>query len=358
MASIRTQTSFRGVRTSVLATFAMLWPAAAWGARLPISIEVAIERGAAGATTPQWARMLGEIGLSPVRMRSATRSDVPSVETIETAGNTQYRVVGVLASGNVLQLPGGRFSQHDLVGLREYFEGLPLQLQEAGVERGMFDLTEADFKQVFADYSKLVTEPTQGAKPADVFSRLSERLSIPIDINATDRRALNEGKPVAQEWEGFALGTALVGVLRESGLALVPSQPPGEPLTLNIAPLNKFDTWWPVGWKPEKPARTIVPAMYKITTIEIAGYTLDRALKALEKPLGATIVYDHVILARREIDPTAINVELPRTKTSIRRAVDRTLSRARINGEFRVDERGRAFTWVTKRGKDSPRATN
>ncbi|MEM9658665.1 MAG: hypothetical protein AAF961_09920, partial [Planctomycetota bacterium] len=76
-------------------------------AELPIQIEVAMERGAGGGVAPQWAKLLGELGLSPVRLRGATRNDRPAVETIKFADGERLKVTGVLNRRNQLELPGG-----------------------------------------------------------------------------------------------------------------------------------------------------------------------------------------------------------------------------------------------------------
>lgn len=325
---------------------------------LPIDMQVAIEPGAPGHLVPQWAKLLADVGVPNARLRSATPSDRPSVEAIDSRGAKRYRVVALLNRRNQIELPGGRFSQADRARLKKFLLELPARTDDTGVERGRFDLTQPEFERVFLDLSKINKASTQGVKPMSAASQLAAQLSTPIAFDPGVADVLRAAKPLTQQWRGAALGTALAGVLREAGLAIVPEQPRGKPLQLRVAPLGQLEEWWPVGWKPEASGRKVAPQMHQSKEIEIAGYSLDAALQALEGPLGVPIYFDQLIVDRRKLDLSATQVKLPRSRSMIRRAVDRILSQGRLAGELRVDEAGRPFYWVTQYGKDSPRATN
>jgi hypothetical protein len=53
---------------------------------------------------------------------------------------------------------------------------------------------------------------------------------------------------------------------------------------------------------------------------------------------------------------TKIEVKFPNRKTYVRRAFDHVLSQGRLTGEFRVDEAGRPFYWITQLGPHIPKA--
>ena len=96
--------------------------------------------------------------------------------------------------------------------------------------------------------------------------------------------------------------------------------------------------------------------MFRITTIEIKGYTLAQTLVAMAPHMGVPMVVDQRTLTSLEIEPETIRVNVPRKKTYVKKAVDQVLSQSRLGGELRVDEVGRPFYWITQFGKLSRRA--
>jgi hypothetical protein len=143
--------------------------------------------------------------------------------------------------------------------------------------------------------------------------------------------------------------------LRTAGLLLAPVATDGQPVTLRVVALAPNQQCWPTGWKPAGSPRTLVPAMYRFTTVEIEDYPLEQALEALAPHAGIPLVVDAHMVARRRIDMAA-KVKYPAEKTYIRRALDRILAQGRLAGELRVDEAGRPFYWITQWGPESPRA--
>jgi hypothetical protein len=100
----------------------------------------------------------------------------------------------------------------------------------------------------------------------------------------------------------------------------------------------------------------MAPAMYRFTTIEISGYTLAKAIEALTPHMGVPLLFDQRIIAERSIDTAKIEVKFPNRRTYVRRAFDNVLSQGHLTGEFRVDEAGRPFYWITQPGP--PRTTS
>ena len=128
--------------------------------------------------------------------------------------------------------------------------------------------------------------------------------------------------------------------------------PPGE-LHLEVAAYERDAEVWPIGWKPEGSPRELSPQLYEALNIEIENYTLATALTALGPRLQVPVIMDQWILDRLEIRPAEIQVKLPKKKTTLKSAVDRMLSQARLAGEIRTDDSGAPFLWVTQYGADS-----
>jgi hypothetical protein len=346
-------------RFDVLVVAAMagwLAPAVGVQAALPVELEVAADMGAPLGAMQEWGRLLSEMDLAKLRLRGRTRADEPALSVTGEGEARRYHVVGILNRRDELVLPGGRFTQGDAARLKKFLEELPDRTDEAAIDRGMFGLTKEGFEALFADFSAVVAESTKGVAPADAVAAIAKDLKTPLHFDQSARAALAAARPLTVELQGMSRGSALAAALRPAGLALAPEEPRGQPAALRVVPIAPGVLTWPIGWKPEATPREAAPAMYQFRNIEIEGYTLAQALEALAAPFGAPIIMDERVLAAREIDPAKVQVKLPRRKTYLRRAVDQILSQARLAGELRVDEAGRAFYWVTQFGEDSPRA--
>ena len=325
-------------------------------AALPIDLEVAVVQAAPFGAMQEWGKRLNELGLAGVRLRGANAGDKPSITPIGAGPAQRFRVVGVLNNRDQLNLPGGAFGQGDMARLKQFFEALPAKEAERGIERGVFGLTRPQFEQLYDDLSLIVTSPTKGVPLPALLGSLSDKLSVPLQIDDDAQGPLARAKPLGVELKDMSLGTVLAIALRTAGLGLLPEQPPGKPFVLRVVRTTDKLDCWPIGWKPEQTPRQMAPAMYRFTTIEISGYTLAKAIEALTPHMGVPLLFDERIIAERKIDITKIEVKFPNRKTYVRRAFDNVLSQVRLTGEFRVDEAGRPFYWITQLGPHIPKA--
>jgi hypothetical protein len=337
----------------VAATAAVAKPAAA---ALPIDLEVAVVQAAPLGAMQEWGRLLSEMDLAGVRLRGAHAGDKPTIAPVGTGPAQRFRVLGVLNQRDQLILPGGAFGQGDVAKLKAFFEGLPLQVAEQGVERGIFGLTKPQFEQLYSDFSIPVADSTKSILPQIAVAAMTRELSIPLEMSAEARAALAHAKPLDLDLKGVSTGTALALALRSAGLALVPEQPPGKPFIVRVVPIEPRQFSWPVGWKPEKGPMQMAPGMYRSTTIEITGYKLGKALEAFAPHMGIPLIVDHYAVNQMERDFREADVKFPNRKTHVRRAVDSILAQGRVSGELRVDEANQPFYWITKFGPTSPRA--
>jgi hypothetical protein len=346
----------RRYATTVIASLSILLIAGAAGAAIPVELEVATDAGAPPGTMQEWGRVLAEMDLARLRLRGRGRADEPSLKITGEGASRRYLVLGIINRRGELLLPDGRFTQGDAAQLKKHFADLPEVVEEAAIERGRFGLTKPGFEALFQDFSAPAPSSTKGKPLAEVIAVASRGLKTPLEIDAAARAAINAAPPLDAELEGMSRGTALALAFRLAGLAMVPAEPRGQPVTLRVVPEGKNVQGWPAGWQPAKVGRVVAPAMYRFTVIEIEGYTLARALAALEPHMTVPLVFDQRVLTARKIDPATVNVKLPKGKIYIRRAVERILSQGRLSGELRVDEADRLFYWITQFGDDSPRA--
>ena len=337
----------------VFLAFALLC-SVAWGA-LPIDLEVAAMQDAPFGAMQQWAPLLGQMDLGSVRLRGFHAGDKPAIEAVSAGSAMRYRILAVLNRDDQLVLPGGRFGQGDKARLKEFFAELPRREEEKHIERGLFGLTKPQFAQIFADLEPPVEQLTQGAAPQSLVAALAAGFRTPLEYEGDAQTELAAAPPLTGELRGLSTGTVLAAALRNAKLALAP-QLEGERVTFRIRAPDPAVAAWPVGWKPERVDRQVAPGMYRVTMIEIEGYTLAAAIEALGPHMGVPLVFDERILRERKIDPATKKVKFPRGKSSLRRAFDMCLSQGSLAGELRVDEAGKGFYWITQWGPDSKRA--
>jgi hypothetical protein len=315
-----------------------------------IDLEIAIMPNTSITAPQEWAKRLGDMGIERVQIRSMHGREKPSTKMSDDG--TRVDVLAVLTGQEELIFADRRFRVGQTAELRTYIETLPEQIVEAGIVRGPFRLTEQEFNTVMTELGKPLSGSTRGKTSRDLLDDAKNIIRLPIEEHAAARALLKTGKPIAAELNKLSLGTALVIALRNDGLTLRPVHVPGG-LQIVVEPYKRGQEVWPAGWKAEQSPRLVAPKLFESLNIEVQGYTLAKALTALEPRLGVPVVMDEWVLAEQEIAPEKISVKLPAKKTFLKNAVDKLLSQARLASEIRIDDAGTAFLWVTQYGPDS-----
>jgi hypothetical protein len=258
-------------------------------------------------------------------------------------------VLGILTAREELRLPGGSFRANDQEQLAHYFARLAAEGPASlTAPRGRFGLTEKQFTAVYADLAQTVDFPTKDLLPRAILERLQTKLSLPLSIDASANHLLRSATPIQVNLRGLSAGTALAIALRSGGLALRPEKSLGEPLALRVAPVDAEADAWPIGWEPDQPPRNLAPVLFESLNVEIDGYTLAETLEAIGRRIKIPLLFDRAALAKHQIDPAAVNIALPPTRTYYKRVLDRVLAQAHLAGELRVDEAGTPFYWITR----------
>ncbi|MEM8947202.1 MAG: hypothetical protein AAGD11_18660 [Planctomycetota bacterium] len=324
-------------------------------AALPIDLEVAQESGVPLTAPQSWASTLGRLDLGSVRLRSARGGERPQIKVTKLGSSNRYRVVGILTARNELVLPERRFRLNDRKGMETYFQRLPAQADHDQDERGRFGLTEAQFREIYAEFAKPTGFSTTEFGVAEIVRHAEQQLFS--FVHSEGVTGLRSDRTLPVELHRLSLGTTLAYALRCEGLMLRPEQLPGESLRIVIEPYNAKRDSWPIGWKPAVSSRRSAPQLYEKRNIEIQGFTLSQALSALGPALQMPVVIDQWILRQQDIDPSQVDVVLPKKRTYLKSAVGKLLSQGRLAEEVRVDELDQPFLWVTRFGKNSPQAT-
>jgi hypothetical protein len=335
--------------------------AAAASAAAPIVLELATGSGLQITAPQEWLQLLTSLGIDDVQIRSAHADDEPKLENRGTEDRPRYHVVGILSAGEVLHLPGGTFRASDRDRLKEYLTRLAAEGAEGTTAfHGRFGLTEKQLAVVRADLAQPIDFATKGQPPRAILNRLQPKLTLRFAPDGDADRILRDAEPAQDEVKGLTVGTGLAMILRSYGLALRPEKSLGEATAYHIAlapasasgrdpqTSSKETDSWPVGTQWDKSPRDLAPVLMEFVNVEIDGYTLTEAVDAVAPRIKLPIYWDHAALAAAHIDPAAIKVAVPKTRTYYKRVLDRVLAQARLAGQLRTDEAGTPFLYITR----------
>ncbi len=332
-------------------------------AAAPIELELATQQGLQITAPREWLQLLTAIGIDNVRIRGAQKGDEPAAANRGTAERPRYYVLGILTPRDQLRLPGGTFGRGDRARIKDFFDRLAADGAESlTVPRGRYGLTEQELAAVLADLTQPIDFETKGLPPRVMIDRLQGKLALKFAVDSEADVVLRTDKPFGDELKGVTIGTGMAMLLRTYGLLLRPEKSRGRAVAYRITVADvdtlaqstlgkesdKNPTNWPIGWEPDAAPVKLVPSLFEQLNAEIDGYTLTETLSAIGPRVKVPLYLDHAALTASKIDPTAIKVKLPRTRTTYQQVLNRVLAQARLGTSLRVDESGRPFVWITR----------
>ncbi|HEV3340749.1 MAG TPA: hypothetical protein VG125_10350 [Pirellulales bacterium] len=334
----------------LLATaFAAIGEAAQGQAR--VELELATSSAFPATAQQEWYRLLSELGVDGLRIRKAQSEDKVEVKVAGSKQAPVYRVVGRLASGNQLELPGGKFALHDRAGLSKWLAKLRAEGPEASGGGGAttpFGLNAKQLAAANADLAAPVAFDTKGITPAEFLEKLAPALKYPLNVDRATKQRLAHAEPIGDQLQGLASGTALAYALRSQGLGLLPRIGETKKLEYAVVKPGGAQAAWPVGWplQDRKPI-DLLPELFEHRNAEIDDFPLAETLEAICDKLKTPVLYDHYALARQGIDAAKVNVKFPASRTWYAKVLEKVLHQAKLKGEWRVDEAGKPLLWVT-----------
>jgi len=311
-----------------------------------VEIELAVDPRLPPLTQHEWARELGRMGITRVRIRTAFPSDQPKVEVLPTSPQPTYRVIGIINNSNELVVPGARFSIRQLGGFVRWIDELRTSGPPESRPRTVaFGLDLVRFQLVKQDLAQPVAISTLGRNSREIVDQLLAKLHNPV---VWDERAksLLSSHEVNEELKNSASGTVLAYLLRYDGLALVP-RGDVQGVKYWIVRGGPNVACWPVGWPPEEGESTAVPQLLEFLTVNIQNVNIRAVLQSIESRLGLVALFDYPALVRYGIDLEKTSINIPQTKTTYSQIIKRSLFQAKLKGEVRVDDAGKPFLWIT-----------
>ncbi len=312
-----------------------------------VQLEIAVDPRLPPTTQQEWMRRLAAAGIERMRLRTGLPDERPEIRALGD-DPPDYAVRAIITSANELLEPGVRFRAAEAEQLKKWLEDLLEQgPPDARPQRTPLGVDIIRFQAIHQDLARPVTFSTANRPRGEVFSALVKMTKFAVVADPVVRNKIGED-PVTAELQGFALGTALAYLLRSKGLALVP-RADAAATTLVVLPARKGMAAWPVGWPPEGPETESLPKLLEFLTVDITNSPISEVVQAVSQRIDLPYLWDDVALARFGLRPEEALVNVPQTKTTHYRLLKQTLFQAKLRGEIRLDEAGRAFLWITSR---------
>ena len=314
------------------------------------SIEIASAARPQATAPRRWVQLLTDLGVGNVRLRGMQPGDAPKAEDFGTADSPRVRIVAILNSKNELLVPGKKLRLSDQETIKAYLERAGKDgAQSVTAARGKFGLTKEEFTKLFNQLKRPLALPTRDKTLQAIIDANQNGVTLPITIDPTLRSVLKVEPEGLAEVKDLSRGTALAVLVGGEGLVLEPIKEPGKPVGLKLVNQHDAKHSWPVGYDIQQSPRETCPKLFEQINVEIDGYTLAEAVKAVSAQIeGLPIVWDRFALRSNGIIPETQQVKLARTKTFYKRIIDRLLFQARLSGDLRIDETGTPFYWISK----------
>ena len=294
--------------------------------------------------------MLQQVGAD--RVISQRRGGAKAaIDEKETGDQITIRVQGFIDRDRLV-LPGGKFRLRQTAEIRDLLQKFRDDGGEVTLsEKKAFGLTAKQLVWVHAKLAQPVEFSTRGKPAAEVVRQLSEQSGLEVVKDEAVRRALASGETIRDELQGLSTGTALAAALRPLGLVVEPHRVQGNDIQLHLRAFEESDEHWPVGWPSQQVPIKTEPRLFEEMPIQISNFPMGQVIDAVQQKAGVPFLLDHNSIARDGVDLAATKVTVVESQITLTRLLSKVLrqSRPRMAHELRVDERGKAFLWISPR---------
>lgn len=311
-----------------------------------VDLELAMDGVPDFAVVRKWVDLLQKAGFKNVRARSIKPTDKPEVKPVGKGDNQLYIVTGIL-SGTKIILPNGSIRYGDLEGAKDWLAKLSGDgVDNLTAEKGAYGLTKEQIVKIYDELSKPVTLSTKDRATKDVIRGISQVWKVRVGVDTNARQSLFSDQPYAGELKGLTSGSAMAMVLKSVGLVMYPKKPVGGEVQIMISQHKKDQEFWPTGWALETNPGKAAPELFNELDVEIKATEISKTLGAIAGRLKTPILIDYGEIQRRGLSLEK-RVNIPPGKTFYKKIIDRALSQGGLRSEFRTDEAGKVFLWVT-----------
>ena len=313
-----------------------------------LEIEILMQKGATALSAQTWARSFESIGRE-VRLRQPIGGESSKVTETRVAGVRRVKVVGELDSQGRILIDGSTFSPSQTTKLKEYIDDLAI-FGSQGSPKGKpaWGLQKEKFEEVYDALTGPVKEDSRGKSWVEVLPMIQQD-RYPIKFSTDIEKSLaKSSQKVRNEVRGLSRGTAAASVLSEFGLGFAPERNPKGEVELRAADLDQMQQPWPVGWPvdAETSRDKVVPELFKFEPIEFKEMSLGEFFPAVEAKAGLPILVNSYGCAKEKVKMEA-RVSVKPKKTFLASVISQAASPNFLKNEYRSDERGRGFVYIT-----------
>lgn len=320
------------------------------GTKTTVTVELLTGRLGGGLDAQEWGRLLRDIGFTG-RIRQERATDKLGVFETTRGPLRSIRVVGRIERDGSVRFGDRRLRKNDAARLKEWLVELQTFGQQGAPEgQPLWGLNRAQFESIHRQLSSPTEDDFAGMEFADVLRGIDPPDDVALRFSEDARTALTgnaPGEPVRSSTKGLTKGAALAILLREQGLGVRPVRTPAGDLELVVEPLAKTEDVWPVGWEFEGARQKSMPRMFDIVPVRLEDSALTDVLEVIAERSEVPILLDRHGIARAGIDVDSLRVKYPPKRTTYSLLLRNVLGPHRLIREYRVDEAGTVFAWVT-----------
>ena len=317
-----------------------------------LSVEILLPKNSNDiAKAQRWGRVFDKLGHG-VRINKPVFGDKPEIKENARGSLRIVKAIGEMDRSGTLKFPGAEFSFDETDKLKKWLDELKTYGAQGSPEgKELWGLNSQQFEDLVKALSNPLEFETKGKTASEIIRSLPIPEEFPVVFDesigedTTDKLAGN----LEFELSGVAAGTALAGVLSQSGLGFLPKRTPQGTVQLTVMEFEKLSRPWPVGWKVDEgtPRNLIAPALFKFVQTGFDGTPLKEVLDAISNQTGTPILIDSRSCAEREIDPSKTLVSYAQKKTAWAVVMTSVVRQAKLTYSLRRDEGGRPLVWVT-----------
>lgn len=315
-----------------------------------VHVEILTGRLGGGLHAQKWATILRDVGVQG-RVRQLRTTDKLGVTETTRGPLRDVRIVGRLEPDGSIRFGDRTIRPTDGARLKEWVDELRTFGQQGAPEgQPAWGLSRAQFDIVHRALSAEVDADVVGEPVRTSLGNLGLPRSLPLRVSVDARPVFGEiprTTLVDDRIAGMTVGTSLALLLRDHALGVRPTRTPEGTIELTVVPLAKTSDVWPVGWEFEGSRGKAMPKMFSFVPVRLEDSALTDVLNVIAERTEVPILVDVYGASRAGIDVTELRTSYPAKKTSWSLLLRNILGPHRLIREFRTDESGRVFCWVT-----------
>lgn len=321
-------------------------------AKIPLDIEILIQSQPEFRVAAQdWGREFQKLGYAP-RFRMPRPGDELRIEDSILGNDAVVHIVGGMLRDGSIEFANRKFTTTDLRPLDEFLT--ELATYGAG-GRPETNPTWGLTNEAIAELMTALSEPLSGPVTLDAPALTLDAMGVPDSMRITYTEAARpialgrrpDSAPESIDVTGVSRGTAMAIVLAQYGLGFRPQRNESGQFTLEVDAGNETSNLWPVGWRTQDSAGTVIPGWIKAIDVELDEVEVSTITAAFADRLQISHFTSTHSLAAAGINLDTALYSHPKSRVSPFRMLTAVGDKFELGFDIRADEAGHVMLWVT-----------